>query len=137
MQQSSNAVNEKKYKKFKDLIMWQRSQELFEMTTMDIKKWPKNVVSNAIAYQLTSCVGSISANVAEGYGRGGSKEFEQFLRFSRGSLTESENWLYKAMKEGLITESRYDEYLSKMEECSKMIAVFTNRLRRQGRRNAA
>lgn len=123
-------------KSFKDLIIWQRAQELFEMVCEDIKKWPKTVIANAIAYQLIGCIGSISANVAEGYGRGGPKEFEQFLRYSRGSLAESDNWLYKSANEKLITEERYKEYLSKMEECSKMTAVFINRLRGQKKNNA-
>jgi four helix bundle protein len=39
-------------------------------------------------------VSSISANIAEGYGRRG-KDYERFLTIARGSTTESEDWLMK------------------------------------------
>jgi len=118
-------------KSYKYLIIWQRAQELFEMVCEDTKKWPKTIIANTIAAQLARSMRSISTNVAEGYGRGGPKEFEQFFRYARGSLAESDNWLYKAMREELISELRYSEYCSKMEEVSKMTASFINKLRLQ------
>ena len=36
---------------------------------------------------------SIGANISEGYGRFGSKEFPRFLQVSLGSANESEYWL--------------------------------------------
>lgn len=127
---------EQKTKTFKDLIIWQKSFEIFKMICEDVGKWPKEAVPRSISYQLLDSGGSMSANIAEGFGRGGPKEFEQFLRYSRGSLTESDDWLTKAVDLKLITDERYKDYCRKFEEISKMTASFINRLRNQSKRKS-
>ncbi|KAF0202418.1 MAG: hypothetical protein FD170_1885 [Bacteroidetes bacterium] len=49
-----------------------------------------------IARQLVRSVGSISANIEEGYGRGFGKEYPQYLRISRGSSRESKGWYLRS-----------------------------------------
>lgn len=122
-------------KSFKDLLIWQKASKIFEMVCEDIAKWPKTKEANAIAYQLLDAVGSISANIAEGYGRGGPKEFEQFLRYSRGSTAETEDWLTKALMLKLIPNDRFETYVSLFEELNKMNGSFINRLRGQNKRS--
>lgn len=75
------------------------------MMADDVMKFPKNLVASRIGVQLLDSAGSVSTNIAEGYGRGGSKEFRQYFRQSRGSLMETDNWLYKAMRRGLLQRS--------------------------------
>lgn len=125
---------EQKTKSFKNLIIWQKSFEIFKMICEDIDKWPKEAISRSISYQLLDSGGSMSANIAEGFGRGGPKEFEQFLRYSRGSLAETDDWLTKALAIKLITSERYEDYYRKLEEISKMTASFINKLRTQTKR---
>src|SRR3989344_7212261 len=125
---------EQKTKSFKNLIIWQKSFEIFKMICDDIGKWPKEAVPRSISYQLLDSGGSMSANIAEGFGRGGPKEFEQFLRYSRGSLAETDDWLSKALVLNLITSERYGDYCGKFEEISKMTASFINKLRTQTKR---
>lgn len=119
---------------FKNLIIWQKGQEIFGMVCEDVKKWPNDKIANAISYQILDSSGSISANVAEGYGRGGPREFEQFLRYSRGSTTETEDWMFKAMTQGLITAERYNKYELICTEENKMISSFINKVRGQKKR---
>ncbi|MDE3091576.1 MAG: four helix bundle protein, partial [Chloroflexota bacterium] len=45
--------------------------------------------------QLFRAVGSISANVAEGYSRGTGKDRARFYEYSLGSARESRDWYYK------------------------------------------
>ncbi len=61
-----------------------------------------------IARQLVRSVGSISANIEEGYGRGFGKEYPQFLRISRGSARESKGWYKRSshLLNGEIISSR-------------------------------
>lgn len=125
-------VNDRKT--FKDLIIWQKGQQIFEMVCEDVKKWPKSKTANAISYQVLDSSGSIGANVAEGYGRGGPREFEQFLRYSRGSTTETMDWMYKSMRQGLVSEKRYNEYETTCTEENKMISGFINKVRSQEKR---
>lgn len=121
-------------KSFKDLRIWQLSEEIFEMICEDIKKWPSAIIAKAISYQLINSGGSMGGNIAEGYGRGGPREFEQFTRIARGSMAESDSWLYKAMRQGFITEARYKLYEEKFAHWKAMAASLISKLRIQERR---
>lgn len=121
-------------KDFKKLLIWQKAHEVFMMVCNDTAKWSfNNPVARSITYQLLDSAGSMGANIAEGYGRGGSKEFEQFIRYSRGSSAETDHWLYEAKSIKLIIEERYNEYKEKFIEFHKMLASFMYRLREQRR----
>lgn len=121
-------------KNYKDLRLWQLSEEIFEMVCEDIRKWPRTIVARAISYQIIDSAGSMGGNIAEGYGRGGPREFEQFTRIARGSMTETDSWLYKAVRQGLITENRYRKYEEKFEYWKAMAANLISKLRNQDRR---
>jgi len=121
-------------KSYKNLKIWQKADKIFDMICEDVKKWPNNKIANAISYQLLDSGSSMSSNITEGYGRGGPREFEQFLRYSRGSMAETDNWLFKSLKRGLISEKRYHEYEGEFEELNKMIASFISKLRKQSKR---
>ena len=49
-----------------------------------------------IADQLYRAVGSISANIAEGYSRGSGKDRARFYEYSLGSAREARDWYYQA-----------------------------------------
>jgi four helix bundle protein len=51
--------------------------------------------TQSLADQLYRAIGSISANIAEGYGRGSSKERAHFYEYSLGSAREARDWYYK------------------------------------------
>lgn len=46
--------------------------------------------------QLFAAAGSISANIAEGYGRGSAKDQVRFYEYSLGSARETRNWYFQA-----------------------------------------
>jgi four helix bundle protein len=48
-----------------------------------------------VADQLYRAVGSIGANVAEGYSRGTGKDRARFYEYALGSARESRDWYYK------------------------------------------
>jgi four helix bundle protein len=124
----------KKFKDFTNLIIWQKAHEIFEMVCSDVSKWRKTPVANSITFQVLGSSGSIGATVAEGYGRGTPKEFEQFLRYARGSLAETTDWMIKAHGLKLISDDRLKLYQQKFEEWKKINAVFVSKLRNQKRR---
>lgn len=58
--------------------------------------------------QLYRALGSVSANLAEGYSRGPGKDLARFYEYSLGSARESRDWYYKGrhiMGEG-VTQHR-------------------------------
>jgi four helix bundle protein len=50
----------------------------------------------SLSDQLYRALGSISANIAEGYSRNSSKDQARFYEFALGSARESRDWYYKA-----------------------------------------
>lgn len=55
-----------------------------------------------IGKQLVRAADSISANIAEGYGRYYYKESKQFYYYARGSIQETKSWLSKCLRRNLI-----------------------------------
>jgi four helix bundle protein len=62
----------------------------------DTAKLVKNRRLRGLADQLYRSLGSISANLAEGYSRGSNKDRARFYEYSLGSARESRDWYYKA-----------------------------------------
>ncbi len=52
--------------------------------------------THSLADQLYRAVGSISANLAEGYSRGTGKDRARFYEYALGSARESRDWYFKA-----------------------------------------
>ena len=55
-----------------------------------------------VGIQIVRAVDSISANIAEGYGRFHYKENLKFCYYARGSFEEAKDWLRKAYTRDLI-----------------------------------
>ena len=70
---------------------------------------------DTIGKQIVSSSDSISANIAEGYGRFYYKESKQFYFYSRGSLQETKSWLGKCKRRKIVKEDKCDELLGKAE----------------------
>jgi four helix bundle protein len=68
-----------------------------------------------IGAQLTSAADSISANIAEGYGRHHYSESKNFYYYARGSLLESKSWLSKCGRRKIISEVQCNELLKDAE----------------------
>ncbi|MBI3831092.1 MAG: four helix bundle protein [Planctomycetes bacterium] len=81
-----------------DLRYYQISLQLWDEMWNDTETMMRDVRGKEITKQLARSVGSICANIEEGYGRGFGKEYVQFLRYSRGSARESKGWYYRARK---------------------------------------
>jgi four helix bundle protein len=67
---------------------------------------------------------SISANIAEGFGRYFKKDKINFYRYSQGSLKESFDWNEKSKVRNLITQKEYDYIYSELEKLPKSINQF-------------
>ena len=61
----------------------------------DVTKLAQDRRTLAVSDQLYRALGSIGANIAEGYSRGTSKDRAQFYEYSLGSARESRDWYYK------------------------------------------
>jgi four helix bundle protein len=84
---------------------------------------------DTLGKQWVRAVDSISANIAEGFGRYTKKDKINFYRYSFGSLKESMDWAQKAKTRNLITDEQYAyimNELSKMPRELNYLIKFTN-----------
>ncbi|WP_369411725.1 four helix bundle protein [Longitalea arenae] len=65
--------------------------------------------------------GSIMDNIAEGFGRGGNKEFVQFLCIPIGSVCECQSRLHRLLDRNYINKPIFDELYYLCNEIRKMI----------------
>ena len=91
------------YKTFKEMPVWQEAmliaEEIFRITENLPKKEDYGLTS-----QLRRSVLSISANIAEAFGRQHNKDKINFYSFARGSLTETQSHLEYAKRVGYLEE---------------------------------
>jgi len=78
------------------LLFYQLSLQLWDNFWQDSELMMNDIRGKELVKQMTRSVGSISANIEEGYGRGFGKEYPHFLRISRGSARESKGWYTRA-----------------------------------------
>ncbi|WP_305983379.1 four helix bundle protein [Roseivirga thermotolerans] len=74
--------------------------------------------------QVNSASGSIMDNIAEGFGRGGNKEFRQFLTVARGFCAEVRSQVIRATDRNYTTIDQSKELLEKLELVTKTINGF-------------
>ena len=113
--------------KVEDLISWQKSKDL----TIEIYKITKNNDFSkdfGLCNQIQRAAVSIPSNIAEGFGRGGNKEFLQFLSIAKGSVYELKTQLVIALEIGYIKEIEYNKLKNDAEEIGKLITGFMNYL---------
>src|SRR6266478_7899310 len=117
-----------KIERFEDIVAWQEARVL----TKEIYACTK-VGGFAKDYGLKDQIqrASVSsmANIAEGFERGGDKEFVQFLSNSKGSCGEVKSHLYVALDQSYITPMTFDDLYGKANEVGRLVSGFMTYLR--------
>lgn len=102
-------------KNYKELAVWQKSVSL----SLDVYKMTGRF-PDAEKFGLTSqfrrAATSIPANIAEGWGRGSTREYIQFLLVARGSLMELDTHALIAHKLGYLDGDRFATLQKNIEE---------------------
>jgi four helix bundle protein len=76
---------------------------------------------DTVGKQFVRAIDSISANIAEGFGRYGKKEKIQFFRYSFGSMKESLDWNEKSKIRNLISNSDYNYIFGELQKLPREI----------------
>jgi four helix bundle protein len=80
--------------------------------------------------QLRRAAVSVMSNIAEGFERGGDKEFLHFLSLAKASSAEVRSHLHVALDQEYLTPSQFQELTSQAEMVGKMLAGFMGYLRK-------
>lgn len=78
-------------------------------------------IKNTLGIQFVRSVDSISANIAEGFGRYNKKDKIKFYRYSVGSIKESFDWNEKAKAREILTEKEYNHIYTELNKLPKLI----------------
>jgi len=105
-------------KRFEDLEIWQEARELCKVVYEITSTCP---FCNDFKFrdQMRASSGSSMDNIAEGFDRGGNKEFYQFLSVSRGSTGEVRSQSYRAFDNEYITEEKFNELIECTDSLSR------------------
>ena len=110
-------------KRFEDINAWQKARELAD-NIYRLTKENEFAKNFDLKNQINRSAGSIMDNIAEGFGRGGRKEFINFLGISKGSLDELKSQLYRALDRNYIANDVFSNLYAQADEVGKMIAAF-------------
>lgn len=120
-----------KNKNFTDLEVYKECRQLRMLISSLAKKAFPNDEKYKLVDQIIRSSRSITANIAEGYGRYYYKENIQFCRTSRASLSETLEHLITAFDEKYISESQLIELKTKIDTCGRLINGYINFLKKQ------
>lgn len=114
--------------RFEDLKAWQIARAL----TREVYRVSKNEGfrdDRRLINQVTAASVSIMANIAEGFDRGGNKEFLNFLSIAKASVAEVKSELYVALDQKYLTEHDFKMIYDMAEENGRVIGGLMNYLR--------
>jgi four helix bundle protein len=98
------------YESFTDMKVWHTASNM----SVDIFILTQNLPHSedyGLTSQIRRSANSISANIAEGFGRKTSKDKSNFYVFARGSVFETQNHLIYGTKVGYFEQTKTDKLL--------------------------
>ena len=98
---------------------YQLASELLDEAWTDADRLRKEPVAEKVAGQLYAAVGSIMANLAEGYSRSSGRDRSHIFEYALGSVRESMVW-YRTAQPLLGTEI-VGERVNKLEQVRRLL----------------
>jgi four helix bundle protein len=112
-----------KIESFTDLNVWQEGHSLVIMVYKVTKSFPKEETYSLID-QMRRAAASITANIAEGFGRQTYKEKVQFYYMAKGSLSEVQNFILITRDVGYLTEAGFEALAGQSRIVDRLLQGF-------------
>jgi|SRR3989338_4221228 len=110
----------KKFTKIEDTYAHQLATKAANLVWDEVQKWDW-VAKRTLGIQWIDATDSISANLAEGFGRHHRKDRIKFYYNAKGSTLESIDWANKTVKRKLISTEKGLEILNLLEKIPREI----------------
>lgn len=119
------------WKSFEDIEVWQLAREYCK-NLYAIMQYEGLKTDYALKDQLNRASGSIMDNISEGFGRGGTKEFINFLGIAKGSSEEVRSQIHRIYDRNYITLEEYTTLCDKSHEITNKLGGLIAYLKRSG-----
>ena len=106
--------------RFEDLIAWQKAR-LLTAAIYRITSQGAFARDFGLRDQIRRAAVSVMSNIAEGFERGKSNEFHQFLCVAKASCAEVRSQLYVALDAAYTTRDEFDELSGLASETARVI----------------
>ncbi len=116
------------FERFEDIDAWKKARELTREVYAASKDEPFSR-DFALRNQIRKATISVMSNIAEGFERGGTREFIQFLSIAKASAGEVQSQLYIALDQGYLSEDACRRVMSLAEETGRIIGGLMKYLR--------
>jgi len=111
---------------FRDLRIWILGQEIAVYVYSLTKIFPKDELFGLVSQMRRAAV-SISSNIAEGFNRRKTRDFQRFLYIALGSCAELENQLELCFKLGYIDLNKKKISIENLQYEGRMIRKLVER----------
>jgi len=113
-------------------VLWRMNVYQFalfagDIAWFDVSKLMQDVRTRSLSEQLYRAVGSISANIAEGYSRGSGKDRARFYTYALGSARESRDWYHKSRP--ILGEKVVEHRIHLLTEIIRLLLTIIQRQR--------
>lgn len=121
--------------RFEDLEAWKTARHLVSAIYTITSKgaFAKDF---ALRDQIRRAAVSVMSNIAEGFERGGDKEFLHFLSLAKASCGEVRSQLYAALDQEYLNAEQFKSMSDQAIQVSKLIAGFMRYLRQSSLRGS-
>jgi four helix bundle protein len=109
-----------KVKSYKELNIWKKGIEIVDNVYSITEKFPQKELYSLTSQMQRSAI-SIPSNIAEGFVRGHTAEYRQFLRTALGSCAELDTQLVIAHRRNYITRTEVLSLQEDLDHESRMI----------------
>ena len=111
------------FERLEDLRVYNEAVAIGEEIWNMLEKW-ESFEKWAIGKQLADSADSISANIAESFGRTGTKEVVQFLIYARGSMYETKDRFQKAIRRKWLDPEQGQAILKRLEDLAPSLNAY-------------
>jgi len=106
-----------------NLEVYNEAEKFSDAVWEIVQRW-KFFEKDTLGKQLVRTADSISANIAEGYGRYSFKESKQFYFYARDSVQETKSWLGKCKRRNIIEADKCASLLQQADMIFRKLNAF-------------
>jgi four helix bundle protein len=107
----------------KKLRVYKLAEDLADGIWAVVLTWDY-LAKDTVGKQIIRAADSIGANIAEGTGKGTFQDNRRYIRMARGSLYETQHWLRRSYKRGLLNKQQVESLKLILNELSPKLNAY-------------